>query len=466
MGAEELARLQFALTIAFHFFFSSLSIGLVVLLFLLESKRLRTGRDVYDRAAVFFTKVFALTFAVGVATGIAMEFQFGTNWASYSTFVGDVFGAPLAAEGVLAFFLESTFLGILLFGRNRVSSRVRWAASFLVMFGALLSGLWIIIANSWMQTPAGYEIVDGRARLTDFMAAAFNPSTLPRYTHTIAAGLCAGAFAAVGVMAWYVLKKKHADVAKTVMPIALVVSFIGAGLMFVTGDASARQVANTQPAKFAGMNGLYDTTVGAPLVIWSLPPAQDQAAAPVGPEVLIANMLSFLAFGSFTAAITGLKAFPVDQWPPVMITFLSYHNMVILGTLMALLMLSGAYLLWRRKLYDSRRWLWMAVLSPILPVVAIQLGWMTAEVGRQPWIVYQVMRTADGVSSVVPAEQVAISIVLLVGTYVLLGGLYLYMLRKELGHGPAEPTPTGSASGAQPPGAGPGLSGGAAAKTV
>ncbi|MEI8332908.1 MAG: cytochrome ubiquinol oxidase subunit I [Chloroflexota bacterium] len=453
MGAEELARLQFALTIGFHFFFSSLSIGISVVLFLLETMRWRTKKDVYDRAAVFFTKIFALTFAIGVATGIAMEFQFGTNWASYSTFVGDIFGAPLAAEGVLAFFLESTFLGILVFGRGRVSSGVRWAASFLVMFGALLSGLWILIANSWMQTPAGYEIVDGRARLTDFWAAALNPSTIPRYMHTISAGLCAGAFFAVAVMAWYVLRKKHIDVVKVVIPIALVVSFIGAGLMFATGDTSARQVANTQVAKFAGMNGLYDTTVGAPLTIWALPPAQTQAAAPIGPAIVIANMLSFMTFGSFTAAITGLNEFPADQWPPVAITFLSYHNMVILGTLMALLMLSGVYLLWRRKLYTSPRWMRMAVVSPILPILAIQLGWMTAEVGRQPWIVYGVMRTADGVSTVVPPEQVAISIGLLVGMYVLLGGLYLYLLRKELGHGPdAGPDEGTAAQGLELPG--------------
>jgi len=465
MGAEELARIQFALTVGFHFFFSSLSIGIAVLLFLLETMRLRTGRDVYDRAAVFVTKVFALTFAVGVATGIAMEFQFGTNWASYSTFVGDVFGAPLAAEGILAFFLESTFLGILIFGRGRVSSRVRWAASFLVMFGALLSGLWIIIANSWMQTPAGYEIQDGRAVLTDFWAAALNPSTLPRYTHTIASGMCAGAFVAVGIMAWYVLKKRHLDVAKAVMPIALVLSFLGAGLMFMTGDVSARQVANTQVAKFAGMNGLYDTTKGAPLVIWSLPPTQEQAAAPIGPEVLIANMLSFLAFGSFTAAITGLNTFPADQWPPVAITFLAYHNMVVLGTLMAMLMLSGVYLLWRKKLYDSPRWMRMAVVSPIMPIAAIQLGWITAEVGRQPWIVYGVMRTSAGVSTVVPPEQIVISIGLLVGMYVLLGGLYLYLLRKELGHGPEDAAPTG-AGDAQPPGPGMALAGGAAPKAV
>ena len=437
MDAEQLARIQFALTIGFHFVFPSISIGLAGLLAVLETLRLRTGREVYDRAATFWTRVFALTFAIGVATGIVMEFQFGTNWARYSAFVGDIFGAPLAAEGILAFFLESTFLGILLFGRGRVSSRVRWFAALMVFVGTLLSAVWIIIANSWMQTPAGYQVIDGQARLTDFFAAALNPSTIPRYLHTVAAALTCGSFVMLGVSAWYVLRAKHLDVAKVCLPIALVVAFVGSALMFATGDMSGKQVAATQEAKFAGMNGLYSTTAGAPVIILALPPTQDPAAAPQGPELAIPRLLSFLAFGSWTAPVKGLEEFPSADWPPVAMSFLFYHNMVILGSLMLLVMLFGAYYLWRRSVYEKRTWLKLAVLSTPLPLIAIQLGWATAEVGRQPWIVYGLLRTRDGVSAIVPAEQVALSLGLLVAMYVLLGGLYLYLLRKELGRGPA-----------------------------
>ena len=442
MDAELLARVQFALTIGFHFFFSSISIGLGAIVLALETARWRNVRgrgEVYDRAAVFWTRIFALTFAVGVATGITMEFQFGTNWASFSAFAGDIFGPPLAAEGMLAFFLESTFLGVLLFGRGRVSSRVRWFAALMVTFGTLLSGVWIIIANSWMQTPAGFEVIDGKARLTDFLAAALNPSTVPRYLHTVASALTAGAFAVLGVCAWYVLKKKHRDMTRTVLPLALVLAFVGSGLMFATGDMSGKQVASTQPAKFAGMNGLYQTTEGAPVTIWSLPPTQDPAKAPQGPEIEIGRLLSFLAFGDWNAPVVGLAEFPADDWPPITMSFLAYHNMVLLGTAMLLVMLFGAWYLWRGSIWRRTTWLRLAVIATPLPAIAIQLGWATAEIGRQPWIVYGVMRTRDGVSKAVPPEQVAISIGLLVGMYVLLGGLWLYLLRRELGHGPTPP---------------------------
>ena len=446
MDAEQLARIQFAITVGFHFFFPSISIGIGAIVLALETFRLRNRHgkaETYDRAAVFWTRFFALTFAVGVATGITMEFQFGTNWAQYSSFVGDIFGAPLAAEGILAFFLESTFLGLLLFGRGRISSRARWFAALMVTVGTLLSAVWILIANSWMQTPAGYEIVDGRARLTDFFAAALNPSTLPRYFHTVSAALTAGAFVVLGVSAWWVLRRRHISVARVTLPLALVIAFLGSGLMFVTGDFSGKQVAATQPAKFAGMQGLYTTTAGAPLIIWSLPKPQDPASDPQGPEIILGRMLSFLAFGNWTAPVQGLEAFPQQDWPPVMLTFLTYHNMVAIGSAMLLVMLFGLWYLSRGSVWRRRTWLRFAVLATPLPIIAIQLGWAAAEIGRQPWIVYGVMRTSSGVSRVVPPEQIAISLGLLVSLYVLLGGLWLYLARKELGHGPA-PAPDGT----------------------
>jgi len=445
VDAEQLARIQFAITIGFHFFFPSISIGIGAIVLALETFRLRNRHGkagTYDRAAAFWTRIFALTFVVGVASGLVMEFQFGTNWAQFSTFVGDIFGAPLAAEGILAFFLESTFLGVLLFGRGRISSRVRWFAALMVCVGTLLSAVWILIANSWMQTPAGYEIIDGRARLTDFFAAAFNASFVPRYLHTVAAALTAGAFVALGASAWYVLKRKHLSVARAVLPVALITAFVGSAGMFATGDMSSKQVAATQPAKFAGIMAIYSTASGVPMTIWSLPPTQESSNLPQGPELQVTRLLSFMTFGDWNAPIQGLDAFPTQDWPPITMSFLAYHNMVLLGTLMLLVMAFGAYYLWRRSVFRRPFWLRAAVLATPLPIIAIQLGWATAEIGRQPWIVYGVMRTSTGISRVVPPEQIAISLGLLVGLYVLLGGLWLYLAQKELGHGPA-PAPDG-----------------------
>lgn len=429
-----LARLQFAFTVMFHFIFPPITIGLALLIALLETARHRTRRAVYERASDFWLKLFALTFAVGVATGIVMEFQFGTNWASYSRFVGDIFGAPLAAEGVFAFFLESGFVGLLLFGRKRISSFVRCLSAWMVALGASLSGFWILVANSWMQTPAGYELLDGRARLTDFWAAVFNPSTLPRLLHTLASAWAMGAFLMAGVSAWYFLKRRPTDVARVSLRLGVAASLAAVVLVFASGDRHARQVARTQPAKFAAMEGLYSTTPGAPMILFSLPPTQEGRRE--GPELMVTNLTSFLAFGNFQAPVQGLEEFPREDWPPVAVTFLSFHNMVILGNLMALVALSGAFLLWRGRLETSPRWLWTMVWAVPLPMLAIQLGWMTAEVGRQPWIVYGLMRTRDAVSKVVGAGELLFSIVLFGAIYALLGLLWLYLLRKEILHGP------------------------------
>ncbi len=384
MDAVLLARIQFAVTVAFHFIFPSITIGLALLIAIAETIRHRTGGEVWDRMSAFWTRLFAVSFVVGVATGIVMEFQFGTNWSRYAKFVGDIFGAPLAAEGVFAFFLESGFLGLLLFGRERVGSRLRTFAAWMVALGSTLSAFWIIVANSWMQTPAGFRIVGDKAVLTDFWAAVFNPSTLPRYLHTVSSSWVMGAFLMTGIAAWFLLHHRHLGVARASLRLGLTVAFIGAALMFVTGDNSARQVANTQQAKFAAMQGLYTTTSGAPLTIWSLPPTQNPADAPEGPAVVVSRMLSFLTYGSFTAPVTGLDQFPQDQWAPIMPTFLAYHNMVLLGTVMLGLMLFGAWYLYRRSIEYHRGWLRLAVLAIPLPMIAIQLGWATAEVGRRP----------------------------------------------------------------------------------
>jgi cytochrome d ubiquinol oxidase subunit I len=437
MDVVWLARVQFGLTIMFHFIFPAISIGLALLIAIVETARWRTGDPVYERMSDFWLKLFALTFVVGVATGIVMEFQFGTNWAAYSRFVGDIFGAPLAAEGVFAFFLESGFVGLLVFGRRRISSGVRCFAAWMVALGSSLSAFWILVANSWMQTPAGYAIVDGRARLTDFWAAVFNPSTLPRLLHTLASSWAMASFLMAGVASWYFLKGRGGPVARASLRLGTVAALVSTVVVFASGDRHARQVAHTQEAKFAAMEGLYSTTPGAPLVLFSLPPTQDGRRA--GPELVVTNLVSFLAFGNFQAPVRGLEDFPREDWPPVAITFLSFHNMVILGNAMALAAVVGVFLLWRGRLETARRWQQIMVLLVPAPMLAIQLGWMTAEAGRQPWIVYGLMRTRDAVSKVVTAPEVLFSIVLFSLVYLALGALWVYMMRKEIQHGPAEP---------------------------
>ena len=440
MSAVDLARVQFAFTAAFHFIFPAVTIGLGLLIAVAETIRWRRGSEVWDRLARFWTKIFALTFAVGVATGIVMEFQFGTNWSRYSTFVGDIFGSPLAAEAILAFFLESTFLGILLWGRDRISSRLRWFSAIMVSSGAALSGLWIIIANSWMQTPAGFEVHGDRAVLTDFFAAALNPSTLPRYFHTIASAVAVGSFVMAGVGAWYVLRREHFDIARRSLKLGLAVALVSSAAMFLTGDTHARQVANTQPVKFAAMNGLFETSRGVPLIILAFPPSQ--TAKSDLPELAIPNLLSLMTRFDANAEIAGLNEYPSDTWPPVAATFSTYHLMVGLGTLMLLVMAAGVFAWWRGRL---ERWRWllaaMVVMIPA-PLLAVQLGWATAEIGRQPWIVYGLMRTSDGVSPIVSAPEVLASLLGFGAVYLLLGVLWLFLVRRALVVGP-EPPPAG-----------------------
>lgn len=434
MDVVWLARIQFSLTIMFHFLFPPITIGLAFLVAIVEAARWKTGDDLYRRMSDFWLKVFAATFAVGVATGITMEFQFGTNWAGYSRFVGDIFGAPLAAEGVLAFFLESGFLGLLLLGRSRISSGLRFFSACMVSLGSTLSGFWIIVANSWMQTPAGYRVANGRAELTSFSEAVFNPSTWPRFLHTVASAWVAAGFLVAGISAWYLLKGRASDVARASLRLGTVFSLVAIVSSFLTGDRHAKQVAHTQHAKFAAMEGLYDTTEGAPLILWSLPP--DQKVKREGPEIMITRLTSFLAFGNFQAPVKGLNEFPRDEWPPIAVTFLAFRHMVIVGNAMLLLALVGAFLMWRGKLDTARWWQRAMVWAIPLPTIAIQLGWITAEVGRQPWIVYGVMRTRDAVSKTVPAGNVLFSIVLFSLVYALLAYFWLRVLRKEILHGP------------------------------
>ena len=428
-----LSRLQFALTVGFHFIFPPISIGLAWLLVYIELIGWRKKDETYTRIGKFFGKILGLTFVLGVATGIVMEFQFGMNWAKYSEFVGDVFGAPLAAEGVLAFFLESGFLGIYIFGRKRVSAGVHWFSILLVAVGATISAFWILVANSWQQTPAGYILQNGRAELTDFWAMVFNPSTVVRFLHTIDAALITGAFFMAGISAYLVISNRNVEAAVRSLKLSLVFGAVVSLLeLFPFGDSHARQVARTQPEKFAAIEGITHTQMRAPLLLFGIPKENP-------PEVLfrieLPALASFLAYGDINAEIPGLDSFPAGDTPPFLLTFSSFHLMVGLGMLFIAITLWGVYLLMRNKLTSSRGYLKLLVWSIPLPVIACQLGWITAEVGRQPWIVYHLLRTKDAFSPAVSAGEVLFSIIVFSIVYILLGTLYIFLLLRKINGG-------------------------------
>ena len=429
-----LARLQFALTIGFHFIFPPLSIGLAWLLVIIEGLGWRRSDDIYVRMGKFFGKLLALTFAVGVATGIVMEFQFGTNWAEYSKFVGDIFGAPLAAEGVFAFFLESAFLGLYLFGRNRVSKGVHWFSILMVAVGATISAFWILVANSWQQTPAGFVVQNGRAELTSFSEAVFNPSMWIRFFHTMDAALITGAFAMAGISAYLLLKNRDNIVARRAIKLSLIFGLVVSLLeLFPFGHEHAVQVAQTQPEKFASFEGLIDGQTNAPMVLFGIPsdnPPQLNAS------IEIPSALSLMAHGDADAYVKGLNDFSPDERPPFVLTFISFHSMVGLGMYFIGVMLLGLFLLYRKKLWDQRLYLKLLVFSIPLPIVACELGWITAEVGRQPWVVYRILKTADAASITVSAGEILFSIILFGLIYIFLGALYLFLFVREVKHGP------------------------------
>jgi cytochrome d ubiquinol oxidase subunit I len=434
-----LSRLQFAFTVGFHFLFPPISIGLSWLVVWIMRKYRKTQDELYRRMAHFWIKILALCFAVGVATGITMEFQFGTNWAQYSRFVGDIFGAPLAAEGILAFFLESSFLAVLLLGWNRVSPKVHYRAAWLVAIGATLSAFWIIVANSWQQTPAGFHLVNGRAELTSFWAAVFNPSTIPRFLHTVDASLITGAFFMMGIAAWFLLKKRHIPFAKESLRLSLIIGFVASVVQLGLGHAHGIQVAFTQPEKLAAFEGIFETQTRAPALLFGIPSKEDET---LHLAVRLPGLLSLLAFGNMNAEVKGLKDFPKSDWPPLTLTFYPFHLMVALGVYFILLTAYGVFFLWKKKLWEQSLFLKLALWSIPLPFIANELGWITTEVGRQPWIVYHLLKTQDAVSPTVVAGNILFTILMFLVIYSLLFIAWLFLLRHEIRKGPEEESST------------------------
>ncbi len=437
MDAGSLCRFQFAMTAAFHFLFPPITIGLAWLLTIVEWRAWRRKDPVAESAGRFFGKILGLTFVVGVATGIPMEFQFGMNWSRYSKFVGDIFGAPLAAEAVFTFFLESAFLGLYLFGRKRVSKKWHWFAILMVAIGSTMSAFWILAANSWMQTPAGYVIQNGRAELTSFYDAIFNASMWPRFFHTFIACLVSGGFFMAGISAALLLKDRSNAVGRYCLKLAIVYAFIFSVLVaFPSGHEHAKQVARTQPEKFAAIEGLYTSRDKAPLVMFAVPFVRPPE---LKGTIEIPGLLSWMAFGDVHAKIRGVSEFPADELPPLWLTFVSFHNMVVLGLVFIFSMAFGVYRIWRGTIFSGRRFLKLLVWLIPFPLIACQLGWITAEVGRQPWAVWKVLRTADAFSTNLSVATLIFSITLFVLLYIMLGSLYIFLLVKKIKHGPDVP---------------------------
>lgn len=435
MDAVLLARIQFGFVAGFHFLFPPTTFGLSLIILILETFYLKTKEEIYKNLSSFLIKILGMVFVLGVATGIVLEFAFGNNWSEYSRIVGDIFGAPLAAEGVFAFFLESVFLGILVFGRNRVSKKAYWWSAFLVFFASHLSGVWIIIANSWMQTPAGFKIEGGRAILTNFFQAALNPSTVIRYVHTAVAAWMTGSLLVAGIAAWYLLKNRHFNQAKLMLKTSIWIFIIASLLQLGLGHSHSVQVAKTQPEKMAAFEALWETQEGAPLAVFGLPDGKKQKTYL---DIKIPKLLSYLIHFDPNAKVLGLNEFPEDERPPVFLPFVSYHVMILLGMLFILISIIGLFLLWRRKLWDTRWFLRLLLISIPLTYLANEFGWIAAEVGRQPWAVYKVLKTADAASKVVPAGNILFSLLLFVVAYTLIGIIGISIIVKMVKKGPDE----------------------------
>ena len=435
MDVLMLSRLQFAAATVFHFFFVPLTLGLSVLVAIMETAYVRTGNEEYRRMAKFWGKIFIINFAVGVVTGITLEFQFGTNWSRYSRYVGDIFGSLLAIEATLAFFLESTFLAVWIFGWNRLSPRLHAVCIWLVALASNLSAVWILIANAWMQHPVGYVLRNGRAELDNFLAVVTQPFAFQIFFHTVSGAYILAGFFVMGISAYHLLRKQNIAFFTKSFRLALGFALIFSLAEIVQGHLHAGEVAKIQPAKLAAMESFWDTSANAPQVLFAIPDEKNERNAVEFGR--IPGLLSMLAYHNPSATVKGLKAFPKEERPPVALTFVAFRLMVGLGVLFVILTVWGWFK--RKKLESSPRFLKVMLFAMPLPYIALQAGWIVTEVGRQPWIVYGLMKTKDAVSPLA-VSQVGVSLAAFIGVYGLLGAVAFYLITKHARRGP-EPAP-------------------------
>jgi cytochrome d ubiquinol oxidase subunit I len=430
-------RLHFAFTITYHYLFPQLTMGLAPLIVIFKSLALWKKDERYNHAARFWAKIFAINFLFGVITGIPMEFQFGTNWSRFAQYSGGVIATALAMEGVFAFFLESSFLGIFLFGERRFGQKIHWLAAFMVFAGSWISGFFIIVTDAWMQYPVGYEIAaDGTAHLNSFWSLLFNKWALWQYLHNMGGALITGSFAMAATGAYYVLSRKQEEYGRLFLRVGIIVAAIACMVqIFPTGDQQGQLVTQHQPITLAAMEGLFETERGAAIVLIGQP---DTDNLKLDNPIYIPKVLSFLTHKRWEAEVKGLKEFPRDQWPDnIPLLYYSYHIMVGLGTIFVLIMLSAVVLLWRKRLYQSRWMLWILMLSFPFPYIANTAGWITAEVGRQPWLVYGLLKTEHGYSANVSAGNGLFTLLGFMGMYTVLSILFIILIWREVGHGPA-----------------------------
>ena len=435
MDALILARLQFAFTVGFHFLFPAMTLGTSLVILFSETMYLVKKEEAYRKITDFLARILGLIFVVGTATGITMEFSFGMNWSGYSRVVGDIFGPLLAAEAVIAFFLEAVFIGVLIFGRNKVSPKVYWLSALLVFTGGHISAFWILAANSWMQTPAGYEIsATGKIVLSNFSQALLNSSTVIRFFHTVMASWMTCAIMIAGIAGYYVRKRLHGETAKMMLKIGIILFAVTPLIQLSLGHLHAIQVIETQPEKAAVMEGLFETTKGAPLYLAGYVDEQNEKTY----GIYIPRMLSILYNFNLNSEIKGLREFPKDNWPPVNLVFQVYHVMVGVGMLAIFMGLLGLFLLVKNKLFEAKKYLFILPYLIPLPHIAHETGWISAEVGRQPWIIYKLMKTADAASVVVSANQLVFSLIMFFLIYSLLFVMFVYLFVKIVKNGPEE----------------------------
>ena len=434
--ALTVSRLQFAFTVTYHYLFPMFTMGLALLIFVLKSVYMRNRDELYNVAARFWGKIFAITFVMGVVTGIPLEFQFGTNWAAFSRTTGDIIAQTLAMEGAFAFFLESAFVGLFLFGERRFGQRVHWFSSLMVFVGTWASGYFIITTNAWMQHPVGYRVLEnGTIQLDNYWAVLLNSWMWAQFAHNMGGAVVCGAFVMAGLGAFYLLANRHEEQGRIFVKVGVIAGVLASlWMLFPTGHFSSEQVAEHQPVALASMEGLFESERAAGIVLVGQPDVEGRS---IENPIVVPRTLSYLIYQNWNAEVKGLDAFPKRNWPDnIPLLYYSYHVMVGLGTIFISIMVLAAFLLWRGRLYGSRWMLWVLMLSIPFPFIANTAGWFTAELGRQPWLAYGLFRTSEGVSPQVSSGSVLFTLIGFAGIYLIMGLLYIVLMVREVDHGP------------------------------